>query len=230
MFLKFPLVLLCLIVAGVTVQAAERSAFKPPLQRQLESLVLPEARFRDADLSGALRYLSQKAAQQSGGKIRVPFSLDLPEDFEARYELTLDVRRLPFLEALRYLGEQARVEFAFEGSSIVVRKLGTKSARQPVASDRKPAPAPPGPQKGLAGVLAEPAKPSSVGGNVHRTTAGVVQAEKSGYVPRRGLGGWSTTIDPRHRVGVNCVRISACPAGACGCHLCACKRDPRPSP
>jgi len=82
--------IVCLLFARTPSSADEQPAIKPPLQRRLESLILPEVKFRDADFIGALRYLQKKARQQSNGATQVPFVVDLPEDFKPRYELTLE--------------------------------------------------------------------------------------------------------------------------------------------
>lgn len=119
--------IVCLAFLGTvsTAQAQDRPAITP-LQCQLDSLVLPEVRFKDADLIGALRYFTQKIAHHSGQKARVLFSIDLPEGFATRYELTLDLNRIPATEALRYLRTQAGVEFNYEGQAVLVQPLGTR--------------------------------------------------------------------------------------------------------
>jgi hypothetical protein len=218
----------CLAFLGVvsTASAQERKAITP-LQRQLDALILPEVKFNDADLIGALRYFTQKISHHSGQKVRVPFAIDLPEGFATRYELTLDLHRVPAAEALRYLGTQAGVEFNYQGDTIVVQPLGTASAK---AATRKPAaerrPNKNFTNKGFVNPLHKPVEPAYSGNNVHRATGGAVQAEKSGYIPRRAMGGYSTTVDPWNTVDVNCRKISVCPHG-CGCGLfCTCKKPP----
>lgn len=229
MFSKLSLGISCLAVMCAHSLAQDRPVIKPPLQRQLESLILPVVRFRDADLVGALRYLGQKSAEQSEQKVRVSFSLDLPKGFETRNELTLDLNRVPAMEALRYLGEQAGVEFYFEGERILVQKLGSASARTKLPREVRPKAIAP---KGLSGNLAKPAQSTYAGDNVHRSTGGDIQAEKSGYIPRRSMSGWSTNLDPKNVFGVNCLSHSMCKVGNCGCHWCACKKElpapPRP--
>jgi hypothetical protein len=67
----------CLLPAG-PVLAEERPVIKPPLQRQLESLVLSEVRLSDIDFMDALAYLQKKAQASPQRATRVPFVAHLP--------------------------------------------------------------------------------------------------------------------------------------------------------
>lgn len=224
------LLMVFLLLAVPQDSRADTPAGPRPLPLLLGRLILPEVKFRDADLSGALGYMRRKAEVSSAGKWRVPFVLDLPEDFQPRFELSLDLKAVPFAEALRYLGEQAGVEFSAEDGVVYVRRLGTASAAHAAAQKGKKAfPASTAPTRGLAGPLAKAPEAVTGGNNVHRSTAGEVQADRSGYIPRRNLGGWSVEKDSRNATGVNCVRPEKCPGGDCGCFACACrKRTPSP--
>jgi hypothetical protein len=148
--------------------------------------------------------------------------LDLPADFNPRYELTLDVAAVPFSEALRYLGELAGVQFSQEAGAVVARVAGANpTPLRPLEEEKPPAASPPLP-KGLTGVLAKPPEAVAAGTNIHRSTAGTIQPEKSGYVPHRSLSGWSTAVAGQKGLGVNCAHSSPCPSGACGCGICCC--------
>jgi len=213
----------CLLLALASASTGETPAIKSPLQRRLEALILPEVKFRDSDFIGALAYFQQKARQhQPPAGAQVLFNVDLPASFRPRYELTLDLRAVPFWEALHFLGEQAGVEFSTEGDVVAVRPLGFASAAQAGAHKEKPAPSTPAPAKGLTGPLGKPAEPASNGGSTYRSIGGVIQPEKSGNVPRRSLSGWSTDRDRANRVGVNCIRPDKCLENDCGCYFCCC--------
>jgi len=215
----------CLLLAIASASAGETPVIKSPLQRRLEALILPEVKFRDSDFIGALAYFQQKARQhQPPGGAPVLFNVDLPASFRPRYELTLDLTAVPFWEALHFLGEQAGVEFSTEGDVIAVRPLGFASAAQAGAHKEKPVPpSTPAPAKGLTGPLGKPAEPASSSGSAYRSIDGVIQPEKSGYVPWRSLSGWSLGRDPANRVGVNCIRPDKC-QNDCGCYLCCCPK------
>lgn len=223
------------LLAGGPVFADEPPAFKPPLQRQLESQILHEVRFYDAEFTDALVYLQMQALASSQNAVRVPFVVQLPADFKPRYELTLDLKSVPFWEALRHLGGQAGVEFSIAKDSVRVRPAGAKSAAKPAVRTVIPAPAPapaaPDPGKGLAGRLGKPARPFGAGGNNnHYTTSGEIQPQRSGNQKHRNLSGWSVEDDPGNQYSMNCIDFAACKAYRgtercpCGCFACACQK------
>jgi hypothetical protein len=223
------------LLAGGTAWAQEPPAFKPPLQRQLESQILPEVRFQDADFMDALHYLQLQALTSSQNPVRVPFVVQLPADFKPRYELTLDLKAIPFWEALRHLGGQAGVEFSIAKDSVRIRPAGAEAATKPAVRTVIPAPAPepatPDPGKGLTGRLGKPARPfGAAGGNNHYTTAGEPQPQRSGNQKHRNLSGWSVEDDPGNQYSMNCIDFAACKAHRgdgpcpCGCFACACQR------
>lgn len=223
----FGLVIGCWLPGGLAL-ADEPPAFKPALQRQLESQILPEVRFHDVDFTEALVYLQMQALASSENTVRVPFVVQLPADFKPRYELTLDLKSVPFWEVLRHLGGQAGVEFSIVKDSVMIRPAGATAAAKAAVRTVIPAPAAPIPAK-MAGRLGTPARPFATGDKNHYTTAGVIQPQRSGSIPHRSLSGWSIESDRGNRMSVNCVDIAKCKAhrGAppcpCGCTVCGCQ-------
>lgn len=218
-------------LAGSLAMAQQPAAFKPALQRQLESRILPEVRFHDADLMDALHYLQLQALADSRNAVRVPFVVQLPADFRPRHELTLHLKAVPIWEALRHLGGQAGVEFTVAGNSVRVRPTGTAAAAKAAVRTVLPAPAAPEPRQRIAGRLGQPARPFGTGRNNHYTTSGVHQPQRSGVVKNRNLSGWSVESDPGNRYSMNCVDPAACKAHGnstgpcpCGCFACACQK------
>lgn len=108
------------------------------LRKQLQTLVLPKVEFRDATFSSALEYLRQQAVKQSGDKVKVSFVVQLPPDITEKQTATLNLVNVPFLEALRYLCEQANVTFSVERFAVVVKK---KVAVETAPPQTTPAPA-----------------------------------------------------------------------------------------
>lgn len=207
--------------------ADERFVIKPPLQRQLESLILPEVRLADTDLMDALLYLQMKARTSPQNAMRISFVVNLPADFKPRYELSLDLKTVPFWEALRHLCGQAGVDFSIERGAITIRPMGSASAPKATVRTEMPAPAEPSPVRGLAGRLGKPSQPLVSGSSVHRSMGGEVQPERSGSVGQRNLGGWSVVTDPHNQISMNCVHLEKCMPkcphdGSCGCYACTC--------
>jgi hypothetical protein len=190
--------------------------------RRFTSLVLPRVSFRDADLIGALQYLKRKAAEESNGALTMPFVLELPRDFRPRYELSLDMRSIPYAKALHYLGELAGVRFSQENGAVFVRPDNSGPAPPPLAPEKERAASTPFPAKDLAltGKLGKPAEPTLAGKNTYRSTDGTLQVDKSGFIPRRELNGFPAALK---NLDVDCARRGVCPSGACGCSVCTCR-------
>lgn len=211
------------------VVAKEQVVLRPVLQRQLESLVLPEFRFRDDDFTEGLRHLQMKARISPEKAMQVAFVVNLPADFKPRYELSLDLKTIPFWEALRHLCGQAGVDFTVERGAIAIRPLGSAPAKKTMVRTEIPVPpaAEPVPARGLAGRLGKPAQAFSTGNSVHRATNGEIQPQRSGSVGHRNLSGWAVEDDPGHRLSMNCIDIvkckkRCCEDEGCGCSICSC--------
>lgn len=109
----------------------KRSGGGGDLQKQLQTLVLPKVEFRDATFGSALEYLKQQAAKQSGDKVKVSFVVQLPAEFSETQKATLNLTNVPFIEALRYLCDQANVTFSIEKFAVVVKKKATVETATP---------------------------------------------------------------------------------------------------
>jgi len=97
------------------------------LQKQLQSLILPQVDLREATLGATLDYLRQQAGKVSGGKIQTSFVLN-PE-VSASTPITLHLTNVPFTEVLRYVGELAKVEFVIEQYAITVKRKSAPAAQ-----------------------------------------------------------------------------------------------------
>jgi hypothetical protein len=209
------------LVVGVALRAGDSGDRVSVINRRFVSVILPRVSFRDADLVGALEYLKRKAEEESNGALKMPFVLELPPYFRPRYELTLDVHSVPYAEALRYLAELSGVRFSQENGAVFVRP-DTVDPAPPTSTPAKKWPvATPSPSKEqiLTGTLGKPAEAVRGGGNVYRSIAGAVQPDKSGFIPRRGLNGFS---EGKEGLDLNCPHLGKCPSGTCGCSICAC--------
>ncbi len=193
-----------------------RPAAKQPPDPRIAALVLSQVNFRELDFPGALEYFRRKAEQQSGGALKLTFKQILPEDFRPRHELSLDLRGMPFMIALNYLGELAGVQFTVDGTTI--------TAKAGEAPPPKYAPLPqdaPSKVQG-SGALLKPAESTANGNNTYRKTDGTLQPDKSGYIPHRSMGGWSIKDDPSNAKSVNCSQAKPCtPPCKCTCNCAA---------
>ncbi|RYD60974.1 MAG: hypothetical protein EOP83_18125, partial [Verrucomicrobiaceae bacterium] len=202
--------LLGLLISGLledTASAQAPPAFKHPLQQKLETQILPEVSMQDADFMDALHYLQLQALASSQNTLKVPFIVRLPEDFKPRYHLTLDLKGIPFWEALRHLGGQAGVEFSIAKNSVLIRPASAEAAAKPVVTTAIPAPEVHVPSsKALPTLLAKKARPfGAAGGNNHYATSGEPQPQRSGNKKHRNLSGWSMEQDPGNNYSMNCI-------------------------
>lgn len=106
--------------------AARRDALKQPpphvskLAAQLEALILPRLDFKDASLASALDALRQMAAKASNGSLR-PGLVTAP-GLDTTTPVTLHLTQIPWMEALRYVGDLADVDFAVDDYAISVKQ------------------------------------------------------------------------------------------------------------
>lgn len=176
--LHFLPLLLCLPMQtiGESVRQNPRGVAAWPLERRLRWLLLPKVEFRGANLAGALEYLKRQAAKQSGGAIDMPYVLAVPDEVAFSHTLTLSLNDVPFLEALRYVGELAKVKLAIENDKLVAKpddgRLSTLFLPRKDASEASPGHVL---KKGLDGSLGNQAEKLRAGNYVYRNLADEVQ-------------------------------------------------------
>lgn len=115
---------------GFLRRIAVEEAKKPQvstMQKQLEKLIVPKVDFREATLGSALEFLKQTAPKISDGKVVVNFVVQIPEE-QANSQITLSLAHVPYSEVLHYLGEVAKIEFAYEKYAIVVKPRASTAA------------------------------------------------------------------------------------------------------
>lgn len=92
-------------------------------QEALKKIIMEKVEFREASLAEALDFLKQKGNQLAGGKVAINFVMQLDERAQAR-KVTIAMQKVPFSEVLRYVGDLAEVQFAYEQYAIVVKPKG----------------------------------------------------------------------------------------------------------
>ena len=92
----------------------------------LQKLVLPKVEFSGATLDSALEALRQQAAKASAGKVAISFVMQPKVDPST--PITLHLAGIPFMEALRYIGTLANVDFVVERYAILVQPKAVTGA------------------------------------------------------------------------------------------------------
>jgi hypothetical protein len=65
--------------------------------------------------------MRKAAIRESGGKLAVNFVVQLPADQVNTQTVTLNLSRVPFTEALKYLGTVGSLDFVYDKYAIIVR-------------------------------------------------------------------------------------------------------------
>ena len=91
------------------------------LEKQLQSVILPQIRFEQATLGSALDFLKQQVSKLTEGKLAVNFVVQLPDETVKTTQVTLNLTNVPFTEVLRYVGTLANVTFSYEQYAIAVK-------------------------------------------------------------------------------------------------------------
>lgn len=168
------------------------------LRKQFDAALLPRVLFRGANFDGALQYVAAAARKHSAGRMSLSFISEVPEDFQPRHELSLDLNGVPLSEVIRYLAELAGVEFAVRGNTLVAKlpnaapTVSSTSAprERPVSNSAPPV---------RTDALSKPAQQANGGSGIHRRMNGQVQMEKTGHIRHRSMGGWNVLQDPLNK-------------------------------
>jgi len=100
-------------------QAEAQAGPGASMEKQLQTLILPQVEFKDATLDSVLDALRQQADKASGGKIQPNFVLQ--PGVNASTMVTLHLTNIPFREAVRYVCELVQADFTVDRCAIVVK-------------------------------------------------------------------------------------------------------------
>ena len=90
------------------------------LNKRLQSLVIPQVKLSEASFDSAVEYLRQRAEISSGTGTKLNVVMLVPPEVCQSRKITLDLENIPFFEALRYVCDQANIDFNVEHFGIVV--------------------------------------------------------------------------------------------------------------
>lgn len=94
------------------------------LEHKLAGVVIDKVEFREAPFNTVVEFFKQFAAKQS---VTANFVSLLPPE-RAAAPVTLAVRSIPLVEALRYACEQIGAEYAVDAHAVVIRPKGGAAA------------------------------------------------------------------------------------------------------
>ena len=99
------------------------------MEKQYRELILPKVEFKDATLDSVLEALRQLASKASGGKIEPNFVVQPGVNVSS--PVTLSLSNIPFLEALRYVGELVKADFVVDRYAIMVKPKASATPAVP---------------------------------------------------------------------------------------------------
>jgi Spy/CpxP family protein refolding chaperone len=124
------------------IETAEAASGKNgALEKELKALVIPHVELKEATFDTALEYLKQGAAKASGGKTKVNFVVQLPQDVLTSTKVTLNLSDVPFTEVLHYVSELTGFTFSIDKYAITV-KQASASTPAPASNTDTPTPTP----------------------------------------------------------------------------------------
>lgn len=101
------------------------------IQKKAEDIIIPTVEFREASLAEALDFLRAKSKEHDPAKKGLDIVLANPPPRDARMSLSL--KNVPLVEALRYVTELAGAEYQIESEAVVIR---ARSKEQPATVTR----------------------------------------------------------------------------------------------
>jgi hypothetical protein len=112
---------------------AKTKARRDAFNQRYASLVIPEVNFNNATFASAVEYLKQQAEKSSGGEVIVNTVMLFPSGQDQRSKVSLDVRNIPFMEALRYICDQADADYTLEPYAIALTPRGSAPPQSEVS-------------------------------------------------------------------------------------------------
>lgn len=110
------------------IQARRAAAPDRQLRAQLEKLIVPEIEVRDAEATAVVEWLRAESARLSADG--TPVNIVLLAPAEARLgRISLSLRNIPLLDALRYAAEAAGLTLRVESHAVVLERPGPAAAR-----------------------------------------------------------------------------------------------------
>jgi len=118
--MKTAVITLCTVVLATMCFAQETSDPKiAALTKKLDSIVIPEVQFREADVADAVQFLTRAAKEYDADKTGVNIVL---MDKENKSKVTLTLQKTSLHRILKLTAEMAGLSVAVEEDGVVLRK------------------------------------------------------------------------------------------------------------
>jgi len=98
---------------------AARSMPGVELRRQLETLIVPEVKLREAVVADVIEFLRAESKKLLGDKNEINFIWQVPPDRPVP-KITLSLRNVPMLDVIRYVTEFSRLSYRIDSHAVVI--------------------------------------------------------------------------------------------------------------
>ncbi|HUI08226.1 MAG TPA: STN domain-containing protein [Verrucomicrobiae bacterium] len=116
---------------GEIQQKRREHAASGDLQRRLNETIIPEVSVRDAAVNDVIQFLKEQGQKLSGSNATINLVWEAPEDARTT-KVTLNLRKIPLADALRYVTEIAGLRYRVDPQAVVIYKpLPTASKDSP---------------------------------------------------------------------------------------------------
>ena len=91
------------------------------LRRKLDSMILPELNVRDTAVIDVVEFLRQQSRTLSGDRTSINLVWQAPDDAKTA-KVTLNLRKIPFADVLKYVTEGAGLRYRVDAYAVVIYK------------------------------------------------------------------------------------------------------------
>ena len=103
------------------------------LRGQVDDIVIPEVDVREAGVADVIKFLQTESQRVSGAESPINVVWEAPEDFKTA-KVTLNLRRVPLADALKYVTESAGLRYHVDSYAVVIYQPPTESSSSNVKS------------------------------------------------------------------------------------------------
>lgn len=115
--------MLAMLAAAVATANTEWSAERKETEQKLDSIIIPEVRFKDMPVRDAFAFLAQQSKEQDQGSIQnergIQIILKIDEKADGTL-INLDLADMPLRDALRYTCMLAGLKFQADNRVVIV--------------------------------------------------------------------------------------------------------------
>ena len=107
------------LLAGIE-EAKQRGHSSTTLKETLEEIIIPEVDFRGVGVADAIDFLQTESQKVSGADTPINFVWEASAQSFKAVKVTLDLRRVPLADVLKYVTESAGLRYRVDPRAVVI--------------------------------------------------------------------------------------------------------------